>query len=99
MIERGRWQQGDLSGRKRRSDDYNRRSLGCFVSVVLWKKMLATSKSHERLRAVATMAVATEGDMGYDHKGLSSRGYRGSSSGRVGDKLSLDNEEIRGNLS
>ncbi|RRT66361.1 hypothetical protein B296_00021885 [Ensete ventricosum] len=54
-IGRGHWQRGDLSGRKRRSSDYNR---GCFVSVALRKKTLATPKGHERLRVAATTAVA-----------------------------------------
>ncbi|RRT43393.1 hypothetical protein B296_00041367 [Ensete ventricosum] len=81
----------DLGGRKRRSNDCNRRSKGCYVSVALRKKTLATPKGHQRLRAATTTAVAVEGDMGCDHKG--------SSSGRIGKKLSLDSEERRDNLS
>ncbi|RZR85827.1 hypothetical protein BHM03_00012884 [Ensete ventricosum] len=55
------------------------------------EKTLAMSNGNERLRAAAATTVAAEGDMGYDH--------RGSSSEFVGKKLSLDNEERRGNLS
>ncbi|RRT82101.1 hypothetical protein B296_00009071 [Ensete ventricosum] len=78
---------------KRRSDDCSIRSRGCFVSVTLQKKkMLATPKGHERLRAAATTTVAVEGDMGYDYKGSSFRGHRGSSSERIGEKVSLDSK-------
>ncbi|RWW16211.1 hypothetical protein GW17_00019915 [Ensete ventricosum] len=61
------------------------------VSPLCYKKTLAMSNGNERLRAAAATTVAAEGDMGYDH--------RGSSSEFVGKKLSLDNEERRGNLS
>ncbi|RWW56391.1 hypothetical protein BHE74_00036904 [Ensete ventricosum] len=56
------------------------------------KKMSATPKGHKRLRAAATTTVAVEGDMGYDYKGSSFRGHRGSSSERVGENVSLDNK-------
>ncbi|RRT68551.1 hypothetical protein B296_00017385 [Ensete ventricosum] len=81
---RGHWKRGDLSGRKRRSDGCSRKSRGCSVSVALWK-------GHERLRTTIATTVAVEKDVGYDHKG--------SSFGGVGEKLSLDNEERKDNLS
>ncbi|RWW47760.1 hypothetical protein BHE74_00046212 [Ensete ventricosum] len=56
---RGRWQRGDLGGRKRRSGGCSRRSRCCYVSVALRKKTLAMSKDHERLRTATAMAVAT----------------------------------------
>ncbi|RWW13465.1 hypothetical protein GW17_00022815 [Ensete ventricosum] len=56
------------------------------------KKMLATPKGHEWLRAAATMTVAVEGDMGYDYKGSSFRGHRGSSSERICENVSLDSK-------
>ncbi|RRT47035.1 hypothetical protein B296_00054013 [Ensete ventricosum] len=55
---RGHWQRGDLGVKKRRSESYSRRSRGCFVSVALRKKTLAMPKGHERLRAMAAMAMA-----------------------------------------
>ncbi|RRT84474.1 hypothetical protein B296_00003064 [Ensete ventricosum] len=57
--------------------------------------MLAMLKGHERLRAVTTMAVVAEGDMGCDHRGSSSRGHRGLSSERVGEKLSYRTRMLR----
>ncbi|RWV93339.1 hypothetical protein GW17_00044211 [Ensete ventricosum] len=57
--------------------------------------MLAMLKGHERLRAVAAMAVVAEGDMGCDHRGSSSRGHRGLSSERVGEKLSYRTRILR----
>ncbi|RWW39909.1 hypothetical protein BHE74_00054710 [Ensete ventricosum] len=57
--------------------------------------MLAMLKGHERLRAVAAMAVVAEGDMGCDHRGSSSRGHRGLSSERVGEKLSYRTRMLR----
>ncbi|RZS22021.1 hypothetical protein BHM03_00054740, partial [Ensete ventricosum] len=55
---RGRWQRGDLGGRKRRSGGCSRRSRCCYVSVALRKKTLAMSKDHERLRTATAMVVA-----------------------------------------
>ncbi|RWW39914.1 hypothetical protein BHE74_00054714 [Ensete ventricosum] len=83
----------------RRSSDYNRRSKCCFVFVALRKKIMATPKGHERSRTATATAMATEGDMGCDHRGSSSEGHRGSSFRHVGEKLSLDNENKRGNHS
>ncbi|RRT39430.1 hypothetical protein B296_00036740 [Ensete ventricosum] len=53
--------------------------------------MLATPNGHKRLRALTTTIVAAEGDMSHDHKR--------SSSGHVGEKLSLDSEEEEQKLS
>ncbi|RWV84949.1 hypothetical protein GW17_00053300 [Ensete ventricosum] len=73
-------------GEKLSLDSEERR--GCYVFVALQKKTLAMSKGHERLRAVTATAVATEGDMGFDHRRSTSR--------HVGEMLSLDSEERRG---
>ncbi|RZS12366.1 hypothetical protein BHM03_00043798 [Ensete ventricosum] len=72
-------------GEKLSLDSEERR--GCYVFVALQKKTLAMSKGHERLRAVTATAVATEGDMGFDHRRSTSR--------HVGEMLSLDSEERR----
>ncbi|RWW49478.1 hypothetical protein BHE74_00044350 [Ensete ventricosum] len=48
---RGRWQRGDLDGRKRRFGGYSKRSRGCSISIALHKKTRVTPKDHERLRA------------------------------------------------
>ncbi|RWW40720.1 hypothetical protein BHE74_00053840, partial [Ensete ventricosum] len=92
------WVQG-VGGRKRRYGGCSRRSRGCSVSVALRKKMLATLEGHKRLRAAAATTVAAKGDMCCDYRGSSSGGHKGSFFGRVGEKLSLDSEEIRCNLS
>ncbi|RRT37874.1 hypothetical protein B296_00048583, partial [Ensete ventricosum] len=61
VVDKGRggWQQGDLGGRKRRSDGCRRRSRCCSISVALRKKTLVMSKDHEWLRTASAMAVAT----------------------------------------
>ncbi|RZS18155.1 hypothetical protein BHM03_00050390 [Ensete ventricosum] len=48
---RGRWQRGDLDGRKRRFGGYSKRSRGCSISIALHKKTRVMPKDHERLRA------------------------------------------------
>ncbi|RWW41099.1 hypothetical protein BHE74_00053436 [Ensete ventricosum] len=63
-------------GTGRHNSGWSRRSRGCSVYVALQKKILTMPKGHEQLRTVATMTVAAEGDMSYDH--------RGSSFGHVG---------------
>ncbi|RRT50607.1 hypothetical protein B296_00051648 [Ensete ventricosum] len=75
-------------GTGRHNSGWSRKNRGYYVYVALQKKILAMPKGHEQLRTVATMIVAAEGDMGYDH--------RGSSFGHVGENLSLDNKERRG---
>ncbi|RWW76866.1 hypothetical protein BHE74_00015005 [Ensete ventricosum] len=75
------------SDRERQRAQRPQSSGGCYVFVALQKKTLAMSKGHEWLRAVTATAVATEGDMGFDHRRSTSR--------HVGEMLSLDSEERR----
>ncbi|RWW71271.1 hypothetical protein BHE74_00020991 [Ensete ventricosum] len=61
----------DSESEKRRSSGCSRRSKYCSVSIALWKKTLATSKGHERVReevAMVVVAVATQ-LCGHDNKG------------------------------
>ncbi|RWW79116.1 hypothetical protein BHE74_00012611 [Ensete ventricosum] len=56
----GQRKQGDLDGRKRRSDGYSIKSIRCSIFIALRKKMLTTSK--EKLGAIATVEDSAGSD-------------------------------------
>ncbi|RZS01621.1 hypothetical protein BHM03_00031512 [Ensete ventricosum] len=78
----GQRKRGDLDGRKRRSNDYNR-SRGCSIFVALRKKMLTTSKERLEAREVVESRDRHGGGKATTETGLRMEGSRREGSCRA----------------
>ncbi|RWV96748.1 hypothetical protein GW17_00040517 [Ensete ventricosum] len=67
----GQRKQGDLDGRKRRSDGYSIKSIRCSIFIALRKKMLTTSK--EKVRSYHDRQIKERDHEAIVSKGLSMR--------------------------